>query len=154
MPRVAIILFLFVLSAAVELSACSCLAPLSPEKEYSAVDAVFTGRAYRIDPTRSLDGQETFDIRIEVLKAFKGVKEKSTVAVRTPRDEKLCGFPFKLDKEYLVFGYWIKGIIYVGECSGTQELSLAAEALNVLERVFLAPAKTKTGQPEAKTPKR
>ncbi|WP_274365957.1 hypothetical protein [Paenibacillus thermotolerans] len=81
--------------------ACSCAMPRTVEEEFAAMDAVFSGKAVRVDrPAEGSSGDVT--VRFEVERAWKGV-DQAEVTLKTAQYEESCGFSFESGQSYLVY---------------------------------------------------
>ena len=126
---------------------CSCLPKPSPAVARDASAAVFSGRVValldrRVAPHDSTpegsprrDGESAYvakttrqlRVTIEVLEVWKGDIPART-EVYTANECCVCGFPFELGKDYLIYaGRASRGALAVSLCSRTRELSKADE---------------------------
>jgi hypothetical protein len=139
-------------------SACSCVRPGLPAREFRESHAVFTGKVLRIvdeylpifsmvDKILTTIRQSPyfwshagkyvgFRIYFGVNDSWKGVEE-TTVVVDTGYGMGDCGYPFVVSNEYLVYAsypygipdnYWVTSI-----CSRNAEISAATEDLRYLK---------------------
>ena len=132
--------------------ACSCALQRSPRIARDASVAVFSGRVVALfnQLVRPLDttpsGIERRDadvaywfkapkrlrVTIEVSEVWKGDVTANT-EVYTASECCVCGFPFELGKEYLIYAYrGSSGQLAVSLCSRTRALSDAAEDIAAL----------------------
>lgn len=89
-----------------EALACTCLAPIGPAEGLKRSTAVFTGRVSTISrpflDRVGLKNSGGYRVGFEVAKQWKGAAAKSA-EVFTRLTGEACGFPFELNKEYLVY---------------------------------------------------
>ena len=89
----------FAVSAPGTASACSCTNNLTLQQEFDFAAAVFSARVVQVEPYG--DGLHVF-VWLEPIARWKG-GISSPLLVFTPANEGICGFPFVVDGEYLVF---------------------------------------------------
>lgn len=105
-------LLLLMLTAAAD--ACSCFPPPDAQTELSTSDAVFAGKVLSMSfvhdtiPGGGPAGKpawvrSTVLIRFRVMAAWKGVRADTTVTLVTAPDGGMCGYPFRLRTEYVVY---------------------------------------------------
>jgi hypothetical protein len=101
-------------------SACSCVRPSPPEKDFRTMPYVFMGTVVKITPAKKaglvmplggkrafkweMEEEEVFVVTIEVRESFKGVKS-STVELVTETNTAGCGYPFEVGQTYLVYAF-------------------------------------------------
>lgn len=108
-------------------SACSCLAPAPPETALAEADAVFAGEVTEI----SERGRATHVARLAVAEVFAGdVGEE--VEVHTPPDSAMCGYPFEVGREELVYAVLDDGRLQTNLCDRTAPVAEAADDLAAL----------------------
>ncbi len=131
---------------------CSCAPQLPPSRARDSSAAVFSGRVVALlnqpvaTPDSTLQGSQRRDaelaylrkpvnrlqVTIEVLEVWKGDIAART-DVYTANECCVCGFPFELGKEYLIYaGRASSGHLGVSLCSRTRELSKAADDVAAL----------------------
>lgn len=98
-PGFAPLLAALLLAAPVAATACSCTNELTLQQEFDAAWVVFSGRVLQVQP----DPFGTLAVYLEPIQRWKGPLEYVQLVV-TPLDEAVCGFPFVVGGEYLVFG--------------------------------------------------
>jgi hypothetical protein len=108
----------FVLSLAT-VSACSCMAPGTPLEELNRSDAVFAGKVIDIDKGFM---DYTYKVTFEVQDSWKGI-EAQEITLQTGQDSAMCGYPFEVNKTYLVYADQLEGELTAGLCSRTALLS-------------------------------
>lgn len=86
------------LGAPVHATACSCTNQLTLQQEFDGAWLVFSGRVTSIQP----DPFGTLAVFFEPLQRWKGPLGFQQLVV-TPLDTGVCGFPFEVGEEYLVF---------------------------------------------------
>lgn len=136
--------------------ACSCVPPsaefsndaekyVAHERDKAA--AVFSGKVAGIVQLKNAQGKATGVIRVRftVYKSWKGAETKS-VTVRTTNICCICGFPFKIGKEYLVYAAGSDSkSLSASICSRTKTLDAAAEDLEFLGEAKTTSETNKTG---------
>ena len=98
------------------------------EKEFLVSDCIFIGKVIRVDESKDIHGAPIIKAEFEVVKSYKGVKNKF-FSVVTNKDGKACGFPFKVNSKYLVFANVVDAIVTASSCSQTKEISDAPGSL-------------------------
>ena len=101
--------------------ACTCVAYESPRQERHSharrADVIFTGKTTSVEQSR--DGQ-TLIAYFRVGKAHKGTHRERLV-IKTQSEGSICGFHFKDDTRYTVFGKGEGPKVYsTNSCSGTK----------------------------------
>jgi hypothetical protein len=76
----------------------------------------------------------TVRVRFQVVKRWKGASTK-TAEVVTRLTGEACGFPFQMNKEYLVYAVAEPKDIQTGICTGTKDASDAAEEMKQLDTI-------------------
>jgi hypothetical protein len=109
--------------------ACTCAFPEFDEQMKTAT-AVFTGEVIGIE-SQDNDQQK---VHFRVFRIWKGELEKTTSTV-TEQQTASCGYPFRRERDYLVFATG-EETLHVSLCSRTKQLSDAKEDLNRLEEQF------------------
>jgi hypothetical protein len=106
--------------------ACSCLPPPAPKVALEKAAAVFVGKVITIEEK---DGRRK-EVKILVSKFWKGVTGDSVV-VTTAIVSAACGFPFEMNKEYLVYASSIEVQKHLNTslCTRTKKLEAAGEDL-------------------------
>ena len=79
--------------------ACSCTNNLTLDQEFAAAGSVFSGRVSAIAPSPD---PSYLAVQFEPITRWKGTLD-ATPVVLTPPNEGVCGFPFQVGLEYLVF---------------------------------------------------
>ena len=131
---------------------CTC-APDPLNVRWSNADAIFTGKVMAIDPVPEFKTDNTHDPAVKVVfqvdEVFKGKDINGQIALYTSLAKLTCmGYPFKRNRDYLVFGYMRKAESYEtwslynyasgtlgtgGLCGGTQPLSNTGAKAEVLD---------------------
>lgn len=105
--------------------ACSCTNNLTLEQEFGYAAGVFSGRVISVDPVPN--DPYTVLVTLDPITRWKGPLEGPQV-VATPADEAICGYPFLVGEEYLVFwtyanaGPYYPHVPYTHLCSKTSPL--------------------------------
>lgn len=122
---------LLVVSAPSPVTACSCEPPGTPIEELASHDAVIAGRVIEIVEPSDFTLQEDLLVTVDVSSVWKG-DPRQVIAVSTGSHDGLCGFPFSLGEQYLVYGFsWEEGL-HTGICGRTRPLSAATEDIQQL----------------------
>jgi hypothetical protein len=100
--------------------ACSCTNNLTLEQEFGYAAGVFSGRVIAINPVP--DDPNTVLVTLDPITRWKGPLEGPQV-VATPANEAICGFPFLVGEEYLVFWTSYQHVPYTHLCSRTSLLA-------------------------------
>lgn len=128
------------IGAAGEVFACTCMHLGSFQKpDQKMIDtkrdnanAVFSGKVTKIVSSASKGTTITsLKVYIKVIKAWKGVTTENVV-VSTAKGSNFCGFPFKVNEEYLVYSYGKKNDLSTDICSRTTTLENAAKDIEFL----------------------
>jgi hypothetical protein len=127
--------------------ACVCMPPRTVEEAIGKSSAVFIGTVTeiyrpflaRIGLTKSYD----YRVRFEITKRWKGPVSKSMV-VTTRLSTESCGFPFKVEREYLVYVVDQPPDIQAGICTGTKDIAEAEPEIQQLDNL----AENSSQQPE------
>ena len=139
-----LLVLLVVSSATLAVSACSCGPEQEVELALEQAHNVFTGRVTELklipklseDPTASF-AVEDLEVTFAVSFVWKGEVEETNV-VYTAFTCCVCGFPFEIGEQYLVYTtQTTDGLPATSVCSRTRRLADAADDL-----VALGPAKT------------
>lgn len=111
--------FLFIFAEVA--SACSCVRPSPPEKDFRTVPYIFMGTVTKITPAKKaglvmplgggrraskwkMEEEDVFVVTIEINEPFKGLK-RSAVEIVTETGTSACGYPFEVGQSYLVYAY-------------------------------------------------
>lgn len=97
-PGLAPLLGALLLAVPVAAAACSCTNELTLQQEFDGAWLVFSGRVLEIQA----DPFGTLAVQLEPIQRWKGPLQYVQLVV-TPVDEAVCGFPFVVGEEYLVF---------------------------------------------------
>jgi hypothetical protein len=114
--------------------ACSCV-PSPVCKSMWSADAVLTARAI----AKGNGDGTNISFTLQVQEVLRGAAP-STVEVWTARQDAMCGYPFQIGIEYLVFMRREGGRLVTGLCTGTKPVADAGEDLNYLLRAGRLPA--------------
>ena len=119
---------------------CSCEFPGTPLEELAFRDAVFIGRVVEIvKPSADGDYEWIWFKRSAVWKGPLG----EDIAIRTGRtDEPMCGFPFEVGGEYLVYALLEDGALETSICSRTSSLAAATDDVALLGEPIFRPVAT------------
>lgn len=109
-------------------AACSCEGPPgTPMEELASHDVVLAGRIVEIVEPADFRRQEYLLVTFAVSSVWKG-EVPQVVTVSTAPNGALCGYPFELGEQYLVYGYSSVDGLHAGLCSlRTNVLSAATE---------------------------
>ena len=125
--------------------ACDCAGPEPPEVEFKQSDVVFTGRVRDITIQKStfgwiMRGTNPEVVTFVVNRGWKGV-ETPIISVWTHQQTATCGYPFELQKEYLVYAHVSRSSerrglpnLSTNYCTRTKLIDKAGEDLQVLEK--------------------
>ncbi|MEM6337454.1 MAG: hypothetical protein AAF752_12865 [Bacteroidota bacterium] len=102
---------------------CSCIAWPPPAQALNEAEAVFVAT---VTEARVSDG--TLRVRMSVDGVWKDV-EATEITVATADNEAACGFPFRLDEQYIVYARALNSEFATTLCDRTQLLSRAGEDL-------------------------
>ena len=121
--------------------ACVCAAPAGPAEGLNRSSAVFRGRMSEISlPFLDRIGLTTSGchrLKFAVVKQWKGTTSK-TVEVTTRLTGEACGFPFELNKEYLVYVVAEPRDVQTGICTGTKSITDAEPKMKQLDEIVSA----------------
>lgn len=124
--------------------ACTCLAPVGPAEGLKRSTAVFRGRVSKIDrpflDRVGLQNSGGYWVRFEVAKQWKGAASKSA-EVFTRLSGEACGFPFELNKEYLVYVVAEPRDLQTGICTGTKSIADAEREMKQLDEIVAGAAR-------------
>ena len=108
-------MILIAVAASFEAAACKCDPAGTVEKGFEVADVVMTGTVLSSEtvtfsyPEHTSSGMHTFmHYRLLVTGVYKGSIKADTVSVYTGTGTGDCGYPFKTDKRYIVYGYHTK----------------------------------------------
>lgn len=110
------------------LDGCPCSENKSVEQAYRQSDGVFIGKVVDLHRGEykilNLITDEYQEVTLNVIKTYKGKIQDGKVIVRTGTGNSDCGYPFALNKEYLVYGSLYKGNLYsTNACTRTKEIA-------------------------------
>lgn len=121
-----------------EALACTCLAPRGPAEGLKRSTAVFRGRVSTISrpflDRVGLKNSGGYWVGFEVAKQWKGAASKSA-EVFTRLTGEACGFPFELNKEYLVYVVTEPSDLQTGICIGTKNIADAKQEMKQLDEM-------------------
>ena len=121
-----------------EALACTCLAPIGPAGGLKRSTAVFRGRVSTISrpflDRVGLKNSGGYWVGFEVAKQWKGAASKSA-DVFTRLTGEACGFPFELNKEYLVYVVTEPRDLQTGICTGTKNIADAEQEMKQLDEM-------------------
>ncbi len=140
--------------------ACSCADKPSLEQSYDQSSAVFLGKVQSIAASRLRTDQN--EVKVLVIKVFKddvGLSPKasalpdeaatSTAIVFTSQQESLCGYPFAVGQDYIIFARGNLARISVSLCSRTVLLDGATAEMAELEKIAANLQKTPSSPAES-----
>lgn len=126
--------------------ACSCHQVFGTITEFNKEQAVFLGEVKSVVPDEReleitpLSGKNAgkpekqkihgYTVSFKVKESFKGPPEIRNL--HTDEGGGLCGFPFEIGKEYLVYAYEFKGMLNTSICTRTRSASSAEDDLAIL----------------------
>ena len=115
--------------------ACSCMIPESPNDSLQTSDAVFSGKAVKIEEKHSDDlafsSMDPVLVTFDVDRVWKGENE-SSITIQTRQSSASCGYSFEEDRHYLVYAQRNGEMLDVSLCSRTSLVSSAAEDISEL----------------------
>ena len=133
-----LLVFGFILAAGAQTAkACSCSLPNLEQSEkervtesFKRASAVFVGKVESVTEVSASKKK----VRLKVSRVFKGPKT-DLVEVMTGKGGGDCGFPFRVDEEYLVFAYGGKNdtTFETNICTRTKLLENAESDLKLLK---------------------
>src|SRR5918993_1392941 len=134
--RAASLLWLFValLLAPSDATACSCLGPAPPCQAVWDSPIVFSGEVIDVTPVPNQRGSQFMPerrVRFRVQEMWRGVRTPE-ITVMTGSSGGDCGYDFKPGGRYLVYTYAHAGVAWTGICSRTQRLETATEDVQYL----------------------
>ena len=105
-----------------EVTACSC-AGYDIEESYNEYPHIFIGTVEKIEKVKRKGSSwfsyyELAQVTLKLNKVYKGTYKK-VVKVTSMPGHGACGFPFKLNVQYVVFAYEDKKDLAVSSCSPT-----------------------------------
>jgi hypothetical protein len=121
--RVAAIAGMVVFLAPQNAGTCSCQYIEDAGVGIEISDLVFLGRVVALEvvpttePTRVHQADDVL-ATFEVQRGWKG-EMSDRITVRTPFGDVVCGFDFRIGRDYLVYANWWDGEVYVSLCSRT-----------------------------------
>ncbi len=110
--------------------ACSCIAPPGPLEAMEDADFVFTGKVESIIPVNDEYSNSLF-VKFSIRTQWKGDLSEE-VFVKTADNSAACGYNFKRNQSYLVYGYVNEGVMGTSICTRTTSLEQADEDLRIL----------------------
>lgn len=130
--------FLLTLIFTVDFIACSCnRTPDPPCRSYWETPVIFEGVVTEFVPVEdNSNGYENRRAKLIVKKAYKGINENE-VFIFTGDGGSDCGFPFKKDESYLIYGYGENGYLTTNYCTRTRSIKYAKEDLDYLSNLNL-----------------
>lgn len=129
--------------------ACTCSAPADTAEALSRSAAVFRGKVTEISRPWldwiGLTQTGSYQVHFEILKQWKGAPARSSV-VTTRLTGEACGFPFAINKEYLVYVVTEPKDIQTGICTGTKNIAEAEREIKQLDQLLerRAPQKSRS----------
>ena len=122
------VLALGLLAAAAGTSiACTCGPDWpTPQEEFEQSAAVFTGRVLSMEPLPF----GAADVEIQVYLGWKGITGSRMIAYNPSGS--MCGYPFEVGHEYLVYARGAPESLSTGQCGRTTAIESAGEDLEAL----------------------
>jgi hypothetical protein len=123
--------------------ACSCagFGPACVEAVSPQVSAVFLGTVVAISPSSGTPHSNVFgdmlDVALSVQESYKGASSKRVV-VTTASSEAACGFPFKKEEQYVVYGNEYEGKLFTSICQRTLPAKAVEKDLSYLRKLATA----------------
>lgn len=118
--------------------ACTCAAPDGAADGLKRSTAVFRGRVSEISRSFwdriGLTNSGGHRVKFAVVRHWKGTTSK-TVEVATRLSGEACGFPFEVNKEYLVYLVVEPKDIQTGICTGTKHIADAEHEMKQLDEI-------------------
>jgi hypothetical protein len=111
--------------------ACDVEDPPSPDIAVEQATAVFSGEVQELIETERADGETAHAVTFDVSRVWKGVRSE-TVSVETEASEAICGYPFEVGEQYLVYAHGDPGELYTGLYHRTTSWSAADSDLDVI----------------------
>jgi hypothetical protein len=112
--------------------ACKCR-PLSVEEAKGEAIAIFEGRVTKLADAPASEGHGPGKVvTLALVRTWKGLESEETVTLRTSESSASCGFPFELEKSYLVYAHGAPEALLVTTCSRTRPMADAGEDLGAL----------------------
>ena len=115
--------------------ACSCAIPESPSDSLQQSDAVFSGKAIKIEEKHHSDlkfsSMNSILVTFEVDRVWKGENE-SSIMIYTSQSSASCGYNFEENNHYLVYADRYEDVLDVSLCSRTSLISSATEDIDKL----------------------
>ncbi|MCB0359381.1 MAG: hypothetical protein KDD44_07085 [Bdellovibrionales bacterium] len=112
---------------------CQCEQPMSLEDALSESSLVAIGRVSSIKPSAIRTGK--LEVRVEILREIKRSNPElatSSATVYTPMSPEECGYPFRLEMDYLLYATGNPAYYKVLRCSKTEMLETARDDLDQL----------------------
>ena len=115
--------------------ACSCVIPESPNDSLQKSDAVFSGKAVKIEEKHQNDlafsSMDSVLVTFDVDRVWKGENEAS-ITIQTSPSSASCGYSFEENSHYLVYANRNGDMLDVSLCSRTNLVSSATEDIGDL----------------------
>ena len=122
----------------------TCLAPIGPAEGLKKSSAVFSGRVSEISrpfwDRIGLTNSGGHRVGFIVTKQWKG-RGSNRVEVFTRLSGEACGFPFELNKEYLVYVVAEPKDLQTGICTGTKSIADAEREMKQLDEIVVGAAR-------------
>lgn len=91
------------------------------------------------------------EVKIEVLKIYKGKNIKDTITIKTGLDDASCGLNFKKRQKWIIYGFKSTKTHYLtGLCTKSQKINPIANLLLIRDRLFLKKYQEYTGSVKTK----
>lgn len=137
--------------------ACKCR-PLSVAEAGSEATTIFEGRVTKIADEAQVEGGPPAGklVTLSLVRTWKGLENEETITLHTSESSASCGYPFELDKSYLLYAQGALDALTVSTCSRTRPMAEANEDLAALG-AGVTPVKVEAikdaGAPPAAKPK-
>ena len=124
-----------------EIFACTCMHlgnSVKPDQQLinqkrEGADAVFSGKVIKIERPAASKRTPPASIKVyfKVIKSWKGVTTDNVI-VSTSQASSLCGFPFEVKEQYLIYAYGPEKQLSTSICTRTNFLEDATDDINFL----------------------
>lgn len=115
-------------------AACTCIVGEPFITYVTGADAILTGKVISQEEGGTPDqGIYAIPFDIKVTKVWKGANQP-TVTIATSNS--MCGYPFEVGKEYLIFANVEDGQLYADSCSRSQPFETAERDIALLDTLF------------------
>ncbi len=98
--------------------ACTCRPSESAADDFRKASAVFEGTVLNV----SAQGFRDKEVRLKVIKSYKGTNNAQELVVSTASMSAACGSQFEVGKNYMVYAYMDNGRLKTNLCTRTKLL--------------------------------